>query len=122
VQKAAAVQTQPRTVTEEQKARSAPRVASQWPGRTMIACRCSALPLPPASEDETLFLANLKGTQFVVFDPLDPVNRDLSRSFAMLGGARAETLALQPGGVLLQLHPQAQAPDPPPPLAPGIRG
>jgi hypothetical protein len=122
VQKAAAAETQPGAVTEEQKARSGPRVASQWPGRTMIACRCSALPLPPASEDETLFLANLKGTQFVVFDPLDPSNRDLSRSFAMLGGARAETLALQPGGVLLQLHPHAQAPDPAPPLAPGIRG
>jgi hypothetical protein len=58
----------------------------------------------------------------VVFDPLNPANRALSRSFALLGGARAETLALQPGGVLLRLHAQAQPPEPAPPLAPGIRG
>ncbi len=113
---------QPGLVTEDEKARSGPRVASQWPGRAMIACRCSALPLPPASEDEVLFLANLKGTEFVVFDPLDPANRALSRSFAVLGGARAETLALQAGGVLLRLHPEAQLPDAAPPLGPGIRG
>jgi hypothetical protein len=114
--------TQPGQVTEEEKAKSGPRVASQWPGRTMIACRCSTLPLPPASEDQALFLANLKGTEYVVFDPLSPVNRELSRSFATLGGARAETISLQPGGVLLRMHPDVQVPGAEPPLAPGIRG
>jgi len=113
---------QPGLVTEEDKARSGPRVASQWPGRTMIACRCSTLPLPPASEDQELFLANLKGTEYVVFDPLNAVNRNLSRSFATLGGARAETVSLQAGGVLLRLHLDAKLPDTEPPLAPGIRG
>ena len=115
---------QPGLVTEEEKARSGPRVASQWPGRTMIACRCSTLPLPPASDDQELFLANLKGTEYVIFDPLSSANRNLSRSFAMLGGARAETVSLEAGGVLLHLHPEAQMPDIAPPLAPtpSIRG
>lgn len=113
---------QPGLPSEAGQARSGPRVASQWPGRTMIACRCSALPLPPAAEDEAVFLANLKGTEYVVFDPLNPVNRALSRSFAMLGGARAETVALQPGGVVLRMHLDARLPDLEPPLAPGIRG
>jgi len=112
----------PGLITDEEKARSGPRVASQWPGRTMIACRCSTLPLPPASEDQELFLANLKGTEYVIFDPLSQANRNLSRSFATLGGARAETVSLQPGGVLLHLHPDAKLPDTEPPLAPGIRG
>jgi hypothetical protein len=113
---------QPGLVTEEEKARSGPRVASQWPGRTMIACRCSTLPLPPASDDQELFLANLKGTEYVIFDPLSPVNRNLSRSFATLGGARAETVSLQAGGVLLRLHPETKVPNTEPPLAPSIQG
>ncbi len=105
------------------KPQSGPRVASQWPGRTMLACRCSALPLPPPSEDPARFLATLRGTDYVVFDPLDPRNRDLSRSFALLGGASAETVALQAGGVILRLHPDAPAqPAPALPGGPAVRG
>jgi hypothetical protein len=100
----AAATAQPGLVTGEQKARSGPRVASQWPGRTMIACRCSTLPLPPATEDQARFAANLRGIGFVIFDPQDPVNRALSQNFAVLGGAAAETVALQAGGVLLRLR------------------
>ncbi len=89
----------------------------------MIACRCSTLPLPPPTEDPAVFLANLKGTEYVLFDPLDLANRPLSRGFSLLGGARAETLSLQAGGVLLRLHADAEPSDPSPPLAPGaIRG
>jgi hypothetical protein len=85
-----------------------PRVASQWPGRTMLACRCAALPLPPALEDQARFEANLHGLDYVLFDPQDPANRELSGNFALLGGARVETLALQPGGALLHLRPVPQ--------------
>jgi hypothetical protein len=53
---------------------------------------------------------------------LSPLNRELSRSFATLGGARAETISLQPGGVLLRLHPDAQLPDTEAPPAPGVQG
>ncbi len=96
---------QPGLESPEQKARSGPRVASQWPGRTMIACRCGTLPLPPDTEDQAIFLSNLRGIDYVVFDPKDPDNRGLSRGFALLGGESAETVALLPGGVLLRLHP-----------------
>jgi hypothetical protein len=115
----------PGLVTGEEKARSGPRVASQWPGRTMIACRCSALPLPPATQDPAAFAANLRGITFVVFDPQNPANRGLSQNFALLGGAGAETLALQAGGVVLKIHapagPDANAPGGPA-AAPGGSG
>lgn len=88
----------------EEKARNGPRVASQWPGRTMIACRCSTLPLPPAIADATRFADNLRGIGYVVFDPQDPTYRALSQAFAQLGGERAETVALQAGGVVLRLR------------------
>jgi hypothetical protein len=122
VQQSHPVSTEPGLVTPEQKARHSPRVASQWPGRTTIACRCTALPLPPASDDQVRFQANLRGIDYVIFDPLSPANLALSRDFALLGGASAETVTLQPGGVLLRLHPAvAPAPDPLPP-EPGARG
>ncbi len=103
-QQEAAANAQPGLVTGEQKARSGPRVASQWPGRTMIACRCSTLPLPPATEDQARFAGNLRGIRYVIFDPREAVNRPLSNAFAMLGGAEAETVALQSGGVVLRLR------------------
>lgn len=115
IQRSHPVVTQPGLVTEEQKAKSGPRVASQWPGRTMIACRCSTLPLPPVSDDQAKFVANLRGLDYVVFDPKDARNGALARGFALLGGAQAETIALEPGGVLLRLHPNAQAPSTPAP-------
>jgi hypothetical protein len=107
----------PELVTQEQKARSGPRIASQWPGRTMIACRCNTLPLPPASDDPVRFAANLRGIRYVLFDPRDRVNQPLAQNFAQLGGAAAETVALQAGGVLLRLRSDpvaehAPAPDP----------
>ncbi|HYA66840.1 MAG TPA: hypothetical protein VEE84_09125 [Burkholderiaceae bacterium] len=120
IQRSHPMAAQPGLVTEEQKAKSGPRVASQWPGRTMIACRCSTLSLPPAAEDPGKFEANLRGVDYVVFDPKEPSNAALSRGFALLGGAQAETIALEPGGVLLRLHP-AQAP-PLPEAVPGVHG
>ena len=121
IQKSHPVVAQPGEVPEEQKAKSGPRVASQWPGRTMIACRCSTLPLPPVStEDPAKFAANLRTIDYVIFDPRDPANAALSRGFALLGGAQAETVALQPGGVLLRLHPAPSQPVPAPP--PGAQG
>lgn len=121
----AATPTPPPGGPASDKPQSGPRVASQWPGRTMLACRCSTLPLPPASEDGARFRANLRGTDFVVFDPLDPANRELSRSFALLGGAAAETVSLQAGGVVLRLHADAPLPSEPAPPLPGgptVRG
>ena len=109
----AAANAQPGRVSREDKARSGPRVASQWPGRTMIACRCSTLPLPPANEEPERFTAYLRGISYVLFDPREPANRELSRSFSRLAGNVAETMALEEGGVVLRLHTEAVADHPP---------
>jgi hypothetical protein len=95
------------------------RVASQWPARTMVACACTVLPLPPALEDQDRFAANLRGLSFVIFDPRDPVMLPLARNFSLLGGARSETLSLQAGGVLVRLLPSTDEAPPPSPAIPG---
>lgn len=77
------------------------RVASQWPGRTMIACKCDTLPLPPAAKDAQAQLAMLHSITHLLFDPKQPANILLSRNLAALGGDAAETVELQPEGVLL---------------------
>ena len=77
------------------------RVASQWPSRTMIACRCDTFPLPPAAKDSQAQLAMLHGFTHLMFNPQRPANILLARNLAVLGGDRTETIALQPGGVLL---------------------
>ena len=78
------------------------RVASQWPGRTMIACRCDTFPLPPAAKDSQSQLALLHGFTHLLFDPRQPDNILLARNLASLGGDAVETVALQTEGVLLQ--------------------
>jgi len=79
------------------------RVASQWPSRTMVACKCDTLPLPPAAADPDAQLAMLRTVTLVVLDPKAPANRTLSGNLAALGG-RVETVGLQPGGVILRLR------------------
>ncbi len=78
-------------------------VASQWPGRTMIACQCDVLPLPAAAADPKTQLAMLKGVDYLMFDPRDRKNEILSRNMAMLGQA-TETIALQSAGVILRIR------------------
>lgn len=90
---------------------SGTRVASQWPARTMVACGCNTLPLPPPAGDEQALLKLLAGIDYVVFDPRAPANQSLSRNLAMLGGVTTETIALQPGGVIVRMR-SAAAPAP----------
>jgi len=99
--------------SEASVANTGPRVASQWPGRTMVACACGALPLPPSLEDQDRFLRNLRGLDYVLFDPREPSLSGLARNFAGIGGDRVETTTLLPGGVLLHvLPPAASVPTP----------
>ncbi len=107
----------PGVMTAIDRAKASVKVASQWPGRTMIACGCSTLPLPPTSRDLRAFAANLHGLDYVIFDPRTPQNRPLSQDFAMLGGANSTTVALQEGGVVLRLV-AAHAPGAPTPASP----
>ena len=77
------------------------RVASQWPSRTMIACKCDTLPLPPAAQDSQAQLTMLHSITHLLFNPRQANNTALARNLSILGGGVVETIALQPGGVLL---------------------
>ncbi len=91
------------TLILEEADKKSLRIASQWPARTMIACKCEVLPLPPAAKDGETLLASLKGITHIVFDPSAAENRQLGLNIAELGGT-LETLSLQPGGVILKLR------------------
>jgi hypothetical protein len=83
-------------------------VASSWPARTSIACRCDGLPLPPAAKDPDSQLAMMRGVSYLILgDTMD--NRGLAKNFAELG-ARIEVLSRQPGGVILHFKPSAAKP------------
>ncbi|MGA7750074.1 MAG: hypothetical protein WCA63_07985 [Gallionella sp.] len=88
------------------------RVASQWPGLTMLACRCDALPLPPSAKDSEGLLAMLRGVNYLIFDPRDPNNTSLARNLATMEAGKTETVALQKGGVIVEIKnaPPAQKP------------
>jgi len=79
------------------------RVASQWPGLTMLACRCDALPLPPNAQNSEALIAMLRGVDYLMFDPRDPMNISLSRNLATMDAGKVETVALQKGGVIVQI-------------------
>lgn len=79
------------------------RVASQWPARTMVACRCDALPLPPAAPNSAAQMVMLKGVSYLLLAPMDNRNLGLAANLAQLG-TQVETLSLQPGGVLLRVR------------------
>lgn len=87
-------------------------VRSQWPSLTMLACRCDALPLPPNAENSDALFAMLKGTDYLIFDPRDPDNSSLSHNLAAMDAGKVETLALQIGGVIIQVKntPSVSAP------------
>lgn len=90
------------------------RVASQWPGLTMLACRCDALPLPPDAKDSEALLTMLRGVTYMIFDPRDPMNRSLAHNLATMPAGKVETVVLQQGGVIIFIHgaPVAQPPEP----------
>lgn len=95
------------TTSDQQKQNSAPdkaiRIASQWPARTMLACRCDTLPLPPAAKDEQALFSMLQGVKYLMFDPHDPANHSLSRNLAMMDAGKVETVTLQRGGVIVEI-------------------
>jgi len=86
---------------EEGKSVAHFRVASQWPGRTMIACRCDTLQLPPAARNAEEQLKMLRSISYLLFDPQDPHYAALARNIALLGGGVAETIALQRGAAII---------------------
>lgn len=79
------------------------RVASQWPALTMLACRCDALPLPPNAKDSAALFAMLRGVDYLIFDPRNPVNSTLSYNLSTMEFGKSETVALQQGGVIVKI-------------------
>jgi hypothetical protein len=78
-------------------------VASSWPARTSIACKCDGLPLPPAAKDPDSQLAMMRGVSYLILgDSAD--NRALANNLAQLG-PRIEVLSREPGGVVLHFKP-----------------
>ena len=86
------------------------RVASQWPGLTMMACRCDVLPLPPEARDSEALFAMLKGIDYLIFDPHNPDNSSLSHNLATMQAGLVETVGLKKGGVIVLVKHQAQTP------------
>jgi hypothetical protein len=90
-------------VEDDVDAAEALRIASQWPGRTMIATRIDTFQLPPDTEQTNEeFLASLRGITHLIFDPQDPRNALLVKRVAELTGA-TQTLDVNDDGVLLQI-------------------
>jgi len=80
--------------------------ATQWPGRTMLATRRGALPLPPVRKDNPdAFLQQMRGVSFLVYDPNAPGKKALNRQVAELSN-RIKTEAMLPGGIILRLPDQ----------------
>ena len=99
-----------RDTDDSEKKRQRFIVASEWPGRTMLACKCDTFPLPPVARDPQTQLANLHSIAYMLLDPKQTANIDLTRNLALLGGI-IETISLQPAGVLLHIKEDA-APQP----------
>jgi len=75
--------------------------ASQWPARTLLACRRDVLPLPPAESKPEAFRQQIKGLTHLAFDPRNTANHALTRNMAALSH-EWETIALLPGGVVVK--------------------
>ena len=78
------------------------QAASQWPARTMLACRRDVFPLPHAIEDNAEFLSSIKGITHLIFDHTLEENLGLSKNISELSGI-AETLSLQEAGVVIRI-------------------
>ncbi len=87
------------------------RIASQWPARTMVACRCDALPLPPPAKDPQTQLVMLHGLSHLMLLPSASKNLGLAENLSLLG-TEVETVSLQPGGVILRIKAPVMAPSP----------
>lgn len=84
-------------------------VSSQWPGRTMLALKQAAFPLPPTTDDDEYFLKITQGLTHIIFDHTDPKNIALARQIARLS-ANMPTLTREPGGVIIEVRTLDETP------------
>lgn len=102
---------------EDVPAEQAVVAMSQWPGKTTLALRRPALPLPPDYPDGATLLQNITGVTHLIFDPFAPANKSLADNLAGISG-RTETLALEEGGAILRIRSAEEAAALPPPASP----
>ncbi|MDH4273673.1 MAG: hypothetical protein OEW08_01400 [Gammaproteobacteria bacterium] len=82
--------------------------ASQWPGQTMLACRCEVLPLPPVGANTADFEKSIRGLRYIIFNPGDPTMLTLKQRIAELNNV-VKTVAMEDHSVLLEVAPQLGA-------------
>ena len=90
-------------------------VASQWPGRTMIASKVNTFQLPPTGDESNEeFLESISGLTHLIFDPRDTANAGLVRRMSELTNV-AKTAEVGEAGVIIQMVPERPIPDDPGP-------
>jgi hypothetical protein len=76
---------------------------SQWPGRTLLATKHTAFPLPPPAQDAQALLKNLHGARFLLFNPYDKSNARLTRQVSELS-SRLKTIMVTQDAVLVEIE------------------
>lgn len=82
-------------------------IISQWPARTLLATKQTTFPLPPAAKDAPTLLKNLHGANFLLFNPYDKRNAQLTRQVSELSQT-LKTIMITPSAVLMDI---AKTPD-----------
>lgn len=80
---------------------------SQWPARTLLATKQTTFPLPPPAQDAQGLLKNLHGAHFLLFNPYDKSNAQLTRQVSELT-YNLKTIMVRPDAVLVEI---VDAPD-----------
>jgi hypothetical protein len=75
---------------------------SQWPARTLLATKQTSFPLPPPSQDAQGLLKNLHGARFLLFNPYDKRNKQLTLQVAELSHV-LKTIMVTPSAVLIEI-------------------
>jgi len=101
-----------RTLSQEAEDPDIPfQIASEWPGRTMIASKRRTFPLPPSEGmNSEAFLTSINGITHLIFNPYAPENEALARQIALLAGY-TKTAELNTQGVIVKVVPQKPGQD-----------
>ena len=92
-----------RTLSGELEDLKKPAVTiSQWPARTMLATKHTAFPLPPPAADAQGLLKNLHGAHFLLFNPYDKSNAQLTRQVSELT-YNLKTIMVKRDAVLVEI-------------------
>jgi len=92
-----------RTLSGELEDLKKPAVTiSQWPARTLLATKHTAFPLPPPAADAQALLKNLHGAHFLLFNPYDKSNAQLTRQVSELT-YNLKTIMVERDAVLVEI-------------------